>query len=84
MTKVKVQDLKPGEMVDLEGDTYADPEDASIEFEYKVVWEMWSEWPDYDHASGHRLIVAFEDDSVYGFPYNHEVTVDTHGLVSFT
>lgn len=70
--QVPVQNLKPGDHVDLEGDPFADdgPEpEASFEFEYQVVEDVSV------LVDGSGVCVEFDYATVF-FPRDHEVAVD--------
>lgn len=67
---VKVNDLKQGDRVDLEGDIYADPhnERAALQCEYQLVDTIEMETP--------ACICVYFEDFTCGFPTGHEVKVD--------
>ena len=71
---VKVEDLKFEDMVDLQGDAYADPDSDDIFFLYEmqVVHEISDEYEEV--SDQHGLLVEF-DESVVCFPYGHLVKV---------
>lgn len=64
-----VADLQEGDLVDLEGDPYADPrrDHPEFEFEYQEVLTVEQETPE-------CVAVGFDFD-VIGFPTNHVLTV---------
>lgn len=67
----RVDALEPGDLVDLEGDRYADAPDSEsdnseFEFEFQVVIDVVRETPD-------CMRVDFESGSSFGFPPSHEV-----------
>jgi len=68
--KKRVSDLKIGDLVDLEGDRYADPnrDHISFGFEYQEVATIEHETPD-------CIAVGFEGFDVVGFPPWHMVKV---------
>lgn len=71
---VKVRDIRPGDMVDLEGDKYADPDSdpgKGFEFQYALVCEKKQETDD-------CIVLYFEEDSPVGFPVDHELKVGGH------
>lgn len=66
---IKVEDLKQGDLVDLEGDVYADPENNNPMFtEYLEVENVEIETPE-------CVLVYFEGFDAVGFPTGHTVTV---------
>lgn len=69
MPKKKVADLREGDLVDLEGDPFADPKrnKPEYQFEYATVVEYELESPD-------CMCIYFESTSV-GFPPDHMVEV---------
>lgn len=71
---VKIRDLKPGDMVDLQGDPYADPNHEAIELEYELmsVYEVVEETP------GCFLVTCNNFDFGCGFPPDHKVLVVGH------
>ena len=70
--RLPASEIKPGHILDLEGDPFADPDDDdehsnSFEFEYAHVWEATRETED---------CVALGGDSWFvGFPPDHLMTV---------
>lgn len=73
MTDIRkaVRDLKPGDLVDIEADKFADPpaaRDPFWEYEYAVVDEIYPEGPE-------CIVVHFADGPSVGFPPDHEVPV---------
>lgn len=69
MAWIKVQDLHEGMIVDLEGDTYADPSsdpDPRYEEEYSVVSLT-------SVDSDGVVLVTFDDGYQVGFPPDHEL-----------
>lgn len=73
---VKVEDLKFEDMVDLQGDAYADPnnDDISFQYEMEVVDEISDELMVHEISHEHGVLVEFQE-SVVCFPYGHEVKV---------
>lgn len=69
--KVKVKHLKVGDMVDLEGDVFADPDHdhVSLEFELATVEGI-------DQETAHCIVIYFNGIAV-GFPPDHEVDCHT-------
>jgi hypothetical protein len=76
MDYVKVQDLREGDMVDLEGDPYADAETDCEDcqtihdmfaYEFSIVFSVEQETPE-------CVAVGFDHD-VVGFPTNHTLFV---------
>ena len=67
-TRVRAEDIRPGDVVDLEGDRYADPngEDVSFRHEHAIVSNVERETPECV-----RLDLA---DESYGFPVTHHLT----------
>jgi hypothetical protein len=65
----KAIDLRPGDFVDLEGDKYADPDNANVtyEFEYQEVCEVTKETP--------QCVAVGFDGSLVGFPPDHLLKV---------
>ncbi len=63
--RVKAKNLLSGDLIDLAGDNYADPDngDAEFEFEYVVVSHVERETPD-------CVLVSFENGRSFGFPTN--------------
>jgi hypothetical protein len=70
MANTAVRDLKPGDMVDLQNDPYADPRGDHIEYEFElaVVAELTYE--------GSGCIVVEFNESTVGFPPDHQVRVE--------
>ena len=70
----KIRDLKPGDMVDLEGDPFADPnhDEIQLQYEYIVVDHVREETP------GCWLLEGGNVDFLCGFPPDHEVVVGGH------
>jgi hypothetical protein len=67
ITTIRVSDLKPGDLVDLYGDPFADPDQNprhSHEFEYATVCEVIPETPG-------CVAVGFEGFDIVGFPPEH-------------
>ena len=62
--------LRPGDLVDLKGDRFADGGDAAFDYEYAEVLDVEQETPE-------CVRVDFDFDSV-GFPAKHEVNVVGH------
>ncbi len=76
--KVYVKDLRVGDVVDLEGDEYADPDHDVVDYvyEYQVVGSI-----EIEAREGEVHVVVFEDDHVVAFPPLHEIlTVPTGGF----
>jgi hypothetical protein len=68
----RISELEPGDLVDLEGDPFADPPtdpDTFWTYEYGIVSELEIETPD-------CTLVYFENGPNVGFPPNHVVTVN--------
>jgi len=70
---VAIRDLKPGDLIDLAGDAWADPNGdiISYECEYATVAAVEIETPD-------CTCVHFEGDASVGFPPNHMVPIGGH------
>lgn len=68
--RIKVSELAPGNLVDLEGDKYADPrhEHVMLQSQYVEVVSIEQETP-------HCVAVGFEGFDVVGFPPDHMVPV---------
>ena len=69
---VKIRDLKPGDMVDLAGDEFADAyhENMVLEYQFAVVDEVEEETP--------TCFVLHSEASTCGFPPDHVVAVGGH------
>lgn len=67
--KVRAEDIRPGQLVDLEGDKYADPDNDSPIFdcEYAVVQETEDETED--------CVCIYFDSFTCGFPKDHLLEV---------
>lgn len=67
--KRKISELEVGDLVDLEGDQFADPKHDNFLFEceYQVVAEIETETPD--------CTVVYFDGGAFGFPPQHIVEV---------
>lgn len=63
-------DLQPGDMVDLEGDPFADPERSNIalDCEYQIVCDV-------ERETAGCVAVGFEGFDVIGFPPGHHLRV---------
>jgi hypothetical protein len=70
MIDLPVKDLRLGDMLDLEGDRWADPNRSNtlFEFEYQVVWFIERETPN-------CTVVFLKDGGAFGFPPDHSVLV---------
>ena len=67
--QTKIRHLQIGDLVDLEGDRFADDgQHPEFEFEYQIVHEIEFETPD--------CICIYFDSVAVGFPPNHTVTVE--------
>lgn len=66
----RIDELRVGDMVDLEGDRFADPtrDKPCLEFEYQTICEINRETPT-------CIAVGFEGFDIVGFPPDHTVTV---------
>lgn len=66
---IKVEDLEPGMMVDLEKDPYADPlgDDVGFPYEFATVESVEQETAD--------VILVYFDTSTVGFPKGHRLYV---------
>lgn len=66
--ETRVDALKPGDMIDLEADPYADPDHdkPEFEFEYATVAAIEREAPD-------CVLVWIEGVDAFGFPPDHRV-----------
>lgn len=71
--KTKIRDLRPGDLVDLEADPYADPhhDDPALLCELVMVACVERETED-------CWLVGFEGRDPCGFPPDHEIEVDSH------
>ena len=67
-TRVRAKNIRPGDVVDLEGDPYANPdsEDVAFRYEHALVLNVERETPECV-----RLDLAHES---YGFPVAHRLT----------
>lgn len=76
MLTLRVEELQEGDLVDLEGDQYADPKRAHIAFEFELqeVASIERETPD-------CIAVAFEAFDIVGFPPGHRVKVRRNRLL---
>jgi hypothetical protein len=64
----RLDDLKEGDLVDLEGDTFADPDgNSQFEYEYQRVSSVERETDE--------CTVVYFDDAVVGFPTDHQLKV---------
>lgn len=74
-TKRKVKDLTPGDMIDLQGDKYADPNRTNVtyEFEYALVGER-------QYEGDECLVLYIEGVDAIGFPPDHEVPWHGHDM----
>lgn len=72
MRLVEVRDLHPGDLIDLEGDEYADPDRSrcAFQFEYAEVAEVIVETVD-------CIAVGIEGVDLFGFPPDHRVPLYT-------
>lgn len=74
-TTCRIRDLKPGDMVDLEGDPFADPGGENttahgFDCELATVMEV-------DHETPACTAIGFEGFDIVGFPPDHTVPVRT-------
>jgi hypothetical protein len=70
----RVSELRLGDMIDLEGDRYADPDSANpaFECEYAVV--------DYiERETSDCILIGIEGGDNFGFPPDHLVKCDAAG-----
>jgi transcription elongation factor Elf1 len=74
--QVAVENLQEGDLVDLEGDPYADPNRANVRFENEFA-EV-----DYVEINGGTVEVHFVDDWI-GFPTGHTVEVAEDGYGAY-
>lgn len=67
---VAAKDIKEGDLVDLQGDRYADPkgEHTWLEFEFVRVLDV-------THEGSECIAVAFDGFNVVGFPQSHNLKV---------
>ena len=67
------KDLRAGDLLDLAGDTIADPESASVSFacELAIVATIERETPE-------CVLIYIESVGAFGFPPAHEITVVGH------
>jgi LmbE family N-acetylglucosaminyl deacetylase len=68
--KKRIDELQIGDLVDLEGDSFADPDRdpaKGFEFQYAKVEEIDRETPD--------CVVVWFDNDVVGFPPDHMVEI---------
>lgn len=77
--KLKPMGLRPGDMLDLEGDPYADPtgDDQMLVFEYACVESVGLDGP-----LGVKVETTAGD--VYRFPLDHELKCDARGCDPYT
>lgn len=68
---MKVRDLKPGMLLNLEGDPYADPDHDNVylEYEFQVVVTVEEETPE--------CVVVYCENFTCAFPPDHDVEVST-------
>jgi hypothetical protein len=73
VSSVKVRDIKPGDIIDLAGDQYADPnhDNVTYEYEYAVVGGVIHETPD-------CIVLCIEGVDHIGFPPDHLVMLAGH------
>jgi hypothetical protein len=78
----RADELRPGDVVDLEGDYYAncgDPTcDCTIldEYEYRIVYMVNDpDLPEWAKAPEGGVAITFEDDSIIAFPVDHLVVL---------
>jgi hypothetical protein len=69
---VKAKDLKAGDLVDLEGDAYADPNHDNWRYSIEHGEVETVEW-----ETQECVAVYFTNGSVVGFPPDHELRVRT-------
>ena len=65
-----VKDLKPGDVLDLQYDTVADPHGNAIDFEFDYVTI-----DDIDRGDPERITLSIADVDTFGFPPDHVVKV---------
>jgi hypothetical protein len=80
----RADELRPGDVVDLEGDPYTkcgDPDcncqyDISDEYEYRIVSMVNDpDLPEWAKAPEGGVTITFEDDSIVAFPVDHLVVL---------
>jgi len=74
MKTKRAGEIRPGDIVDLEGDPIADPDgdNACFECEYQTVCQVDRETPD-------CVVIYLEGASGYGFPPDHPIKLDPDG-----
>lgn len=70
IVEVAAKDVKEGDLVDLEGDTYADPDrdHPAFESEFQTVMEV-------EHETPECVAIGFDGFDVVGFPVDHVLKV---------
>lgn len=69
MTYKRVEELREGDKIDLEGDAYADPDKTEIYYQCEYVEVIDIKW------EGENCVVISTEAGVVGFPPKHEVKV---------
>lgn len=65
-TDISATNIKIGDMVDLEGDTYADPD-----HDHPWMEDLYAVVDDVIHETSACVAIAFESFDLVGFPTNH-------------
>lgn len=69
---IRAIDLVPGDMVDLEGDSYADPSNDNPSYPFLL-----NTVTDVEQETLECVAVTFEGGPIIGFPLNHLLKVET-------
>ncbi len=70
MDKVQAKDIRPGFQVDLENDTYADPENNK-----ELLKQLNLEVDEVTHESDECVVISFVNFDSVGFPPKHTLSV---------
>lgn len=70
--KVRAENIKVGDLIDLYGDPFADPNrDPGLAFEFEYAWVM--EPIDVESSD---CVVIYTDSGAFGFPINHQFEIE--------